>query len=116
MFKNLFSRTQKTETVAVNPVVVPADEDYVLTEKQQKAFDALVADKDGFVHIGDVTHGLMNQQSQYITRYMDGSNSSIPVLVSDLRVDVSSSSHHEYRIHLEDVLEFVARVRAHRGR
>lgn len=111
---NPFKAFKKTETVSATVTVKTTEEDYALTDKQQNAFDALVADKDGFVLIGDVTHGLMNQQSQYITRYMDGSNPSIPVLVDDLRVDVSSSTHHEYRIHLEDVLEFVARVRASR--
>jgi hypothetical protein len=107
----LFGRS-KTQAVTT-PEAAPLD--YTLTEKQQAAFDSLTADADGFVRIGDVTHGLLNQQSQYITRYMDGSNPSVPVLVDGLRVNVDSSSHHEYTIHRNDALEFIARVKAHRS-
>lgn len=109
-------KTKAAAQVETPAVPAPTAEHYVLTEAQQKAFDALVVDKDGFVQIGDVTHGIFNQQSQYISRYMDGSNPNSPVLVDGLRVDVDSITHHEYRIHAEDVLEFVARVRAFRNR
>lgn len=112
----LGKKTKAAAQVETTAVPAPTAEHYVLTEAQQKAFDALVADKDGFVNIDDVTHGIFKQQSQYITRYMDGSNPNIPVLVDGLRVDVDSSTHHEYRIHVEDVVEFVARVRAVRNR
>lgn len=115
MFKKLFG-SKKVTAEAVNPVIVPTDADRLFTETQQKAFDAIVPDADGYAKIGDVTHSLLNQQSQYITRYMDGSNPSVPTLVDGLRVDVSSITHHEYRIHLDDAQEFIARVRAHRGR
>lgn len=111
MFK-LFSKTEKVAPVAPSPAV----EDIVLSAEQQKAFDVLVPDEDGFVRIGNVTHGLLREQSQYITRYMDGSNPRVPVLVDGLRVDVSSSSHHEYRIHRDDAIQFISRVKAHRGR
>lgn len=110
MFK-LFGQA-KAKPVS-STVVAPLD--YTLTEKEQSAFESLVADADGFVRIGDVTHGLLHQQSQYISRYMDGSNPSVPVLVDGLRVDVSSVTHHEYTIHRDDVLEFVARVKGHRS-
>lgn len=109
---NFFAKAEKPSVVSVP---APAEKDYTLTAEEQKAFDALVADENGFVRIGDVTHGLLHQQSQYISRYMDGSKSS-PVLVDGLRVDVSSSTHHEYRIHLDDAIEFTARVRAFRTR
>lgn len=108
-----FGKT-KQESAPVASVVVTTDADYVLTEKAQAAFDSLEQDENGMVKIGDVTHGMLNQQSQYITRYMDGSPKA-PSLVDGLRVDVSSDSHHEYTIHHDDVLEFVARVKAHRS-
>lgn len=111
---NLFTRKSSAPVVVAKATATPAAEDYVLNEKQQEKFNALEADAQGFVKIGDVTHGLMNMQSQYITRYMDGSNPSIPVLVDGLRVNVDSISHHEYTIHKDDVLEFVARVKANR--
>lgn len=108
-----FGKKTKAAAQETAPVVpAPTAENYVLTEEQQQKFDALVVDNEGFVNIDDVTHGIFRQQSQYITRYMDGSNPSVPVLVDGLRVDVDSVTHHEYRIHAEDVLEFVARVRA----
>lgn len=112
---SLFAKKSKPEAKPVNAVKAPTEKHYVLTENQQAAFDELVPDEEGFVKIGDVTHGIMNQQSQYISRYMDGCIPSIPVLVDGLRVDVTSFTHHEYRIHRDDVLEFVARVRAQRN-
>lgn len=111
---NLFKSSRKGETVPAVTFTAPTGADYTLAEDQEVAFNALVADNEGFVNIDDVTHGLMNQQSQYITRYMDGSNPTVPVLVEGLRIDVSSSTYHEYRIHRDDVREFVARVKAHR--
>lgn len=115
MFKFKGFGKTKQEATPVAPVAVTTEADYVLTEKAQVAFESLEWDENGMVKIGDVTHGLLNQQSQYITRYMDGSPS-FPVLVDGLRVDVSSSTHHEYTIHHEDILEFVARVKAYRSR
>ena len=112
-----FGKKTKAAAQAQTPAVpAPTAEHYILTEAQQKAFDALTVDSEDFVNIDDVTHGIFRQQSQYISRYMDGSNANIPVLVDGLRVDVDSVTHHEYRIHAEDVLEFVARVRAVRNR
>ena len=106
------------KTVGKTAVVIPAPvaRHYDLTEQEQEALVALESDKSGFVAIGDVTHGLLHQQPQYITCYMDGRKSNSPVLVGGLRVDVSSSTYHEYRIHQDDVVEFVARVRAWQGR
>ena len=108
----------KKKTVKVSEVVipVPSPEHYVLADTEQSALNALVVDGDGFVAIGDVTHGLLHQQPQYITSYMDGRKESNPVLVDGLRVDIESVSYHEYRIHRDDVVEFVARVRAWRNR
>lgn len=104
----------KKRTVDETAVIIPAPvaRHYALTEQEQEALVSLEADKGGFVAIGDVTHGLLHQQPQYITCYMDGRKSNSPVLVDGLRVDVTSSSYHEYRIHQDDVVEFVARVRA----
>lgn len=87
---------------------------YPLSERQQEAFNSLRTDPDGFVPIGDVTHGLLFQQPQYVSRYIDGSNPSVPVLVEDLRVKTEGFSYHDYAIHRDDVLEFLARVKAHR--
>ena len=96
-------------------IPVPTAQHYVLSAEEQEALSSLQSDADGFVNIGDVTHGLFHQQPQYISRFMDGSVEGRPVLVDGLRVDVASISYHEYRIHKDDVVEFVARVRAWRG-
>lgn len=108
-----FGKKKTSEESVVVPS--PSAEHYALTDSELAALKALKADKDGFAAIGDVTHGLLHQQSQYISRYMDGSVRE-PNLVEGLRVDVTGTSHHDYRIHQDDALEFVARVRAWRQR
>lgn len=109
----MFGKKKPVEDVITVPA--PTEKHYALSVDEQKTLDELVPDSEGFVKIGDVTHGLMNQQSQYISEYMDGRSES-PLLVNGLRVDATSFSYHEYRIHRDDVHEFVARVRAWRNR
>lgn len=115
---NLFGfKKPKTETVVAEaPVATPTDEDYILTADEQRAFDDLIVYTDGMVNIDDVTHGLLHQQSQYISRHLDKSVPRVPFLGEGLRFEVDSSSHHDYNIHKDDVLEFVARVKAARRR
>lgn len=110
----MFGKKNKKAEDTVS-VPAPTEKHYALTENEQKTLNELVADSEGYVRIGDVTHGLLNQQSQYISEYMDGRSTS-PVLVDGLRVDVESFSYHQYRIHRDDVHEFIARVRAWRNR
>lgn len=93
---------------------VPSCWDYELTEAQQLAMKALESDADGFVKMGDVARNMLNQQAQYVSEYFDGS-SDRPVLTEGLRTDISSVTYHGYRIHREDVHEFVARVTAWRN-
>lgn len=108
-----FSKKAKPETVvAEKPVAQPTEEDYVLTADEQRVFNGMVANEEGMVKIGDVTHGLLHQQSQYISRHLDKSVAKVPFLGEGLRFDADAYSHHEYKIHKDDVLEFVARVKA----
>lgn len=112
----LGKKKQSDPVFSATPVILPAPtpEDYELTEEQQRNFDDLVVYTDGMVNLDDVTHGLMRMQSQYIARHLDKSVDRVPFLGEGLRFEVDSSSHHDYNIHKDDVLEFVARVRAAR--
>lgn len=111
----MFGFGKKNIAPAEVSVPAPTAKHYEMTEAQQKVLDSLKTDENGFVALGDVARGLLNQQAQYASEYMDGRSAS-PVLVDGLRVDVDHSSYHEYRIHSEDAHEFVARVRAWRNR
>ena len=114
---SFFGKKQDAATVAGPVVPQPTEAHYALTEAEQNAFDSMTTDAYGFVRIGDVTHGLLRQQSQYISRYMDNVDPErSPFLAAGLKVNTESSSYHEYTIHKADVLEFVARVRAFRTR
>lgn len=114
MFKfNLFAKKQK-ETQAAPITPAPSEKDYELGEKEAAAFTNLEADENGMVGIGDVTHGLLHQQPQYIATYLDKSSTRVPFLGEGLRFKADSYSHHDYTIHKDDVLEFVARVKANR--
>lgn len=114
---SFFGKKQDTAKVAGPVVPQPTEAHYALTEAEQNAFDSMTTDADGFVRIGDVTHGLLRQQSQYISRYMDNVDPErSPFLAADLKINTESTSYHEYTIHKADVLEFVARVRAFRTR
>jgi hypothetical protein len=112
----IFGKKQQ-DTVSFPVIPQPTEAHYALTEAQQTAFDSMDVDADGFVRLDDVTHGLLHQQSQYISRYMDDENSTrSPFLAAGLRINTDSVSHHEYKIHKDDAPEFVARVRAFRNR
>lgn len=106
---------KKQNNIAIVKVPMPMAAHYALSESEQKAFDSMETDADGFVNLDDVTHGLLHQQSQYISRHMDNSNPErSPFLATGLRINTESFTHHEYAIHKDDALEFVARVRAFR--
>ncbi len=112
---NLFGRNKPKEPASI-VVPAPTEKHYILTEEQEQTFAELPRDENGFVRIGDVTHGLLNQQPQYIAEYMEGVREGTPILTNGLRTNIESSSHHDYTIHIDDVKEFVARVKAWRNR
>lgn len=112
---SIFGRNKPKASVEL-VIPAPTEKHYVLTEEQEKTFSELPRDENGFVRIGDITHGLLNQQSQYIAEYMEGVREGTPVLTNGLRTNIESSSHHSYTIHIDDVKEFVARVKAWRNR
>ena len=105
----MFKRKNKGAEVA--PLTVPAA--YVLTNEQNEALTALEADANGMVRLGDLTRNVLHEQVQYVSRHLTG-DTGRKVLTEGLRVDASSFSYHEYRIHIEDCHEFIARLRTHR--
>jgi hypothetical protein len=105
----MFKRKNKAAEVA--PLTVPAA--YILTDEQNEALATLEADTNGMVRLGDLTRRVLGEQVQYISYHFTGT-AGRKVLTEGLRVDASSFSYHEYRIHIEDCHEFIARLRTHR--
>ena len=107
----LFGRGKKTLAVEAEPVVVvPTPEFYLFTDEQEETLDEMKVDSNGMVRLGDVTRNLLGEQVQYISQHLSG-QAGVVQLGDGLNVDVSSSSYHEFRIHHDDVQEFVARLR-----
>ena len=71
-------------------------------------------DENGFVNFGDVARSLLNQQSQYASRYVDGQLDGRPNLGKDLRFEGSPMDYHDLKIHKDDIQEFVDRVKQYR--
>lgn len=96
------------------PLSTTSDIDYGFTPAEEDALAALPVDADGMVLLGDVAHNVLGEQTQYLSYFFVGNINRYPSLVGGLRTDSSSFSYHSYRIHSEDVREFIARVRAYR--
>lgn len=107
----MFSKRKAQEQ---KPLVATSDVDYGFTPAEEDALAALPVDADGMVLLGDVAHNVLGEQTQYLSYFFLGSMKSYPSLVEELRTDSSSFNYHSYRIHAEDVREFIARVRAYR--
>lgn len=86
-----------------------------VTDTQNKAIANLVADADGMVDFGDMARGVLNQQCQYASYYVEGI-ADRPRLADDLRITGDAANYHSLRIHQDDVVTFVERVNAHRNR
>jgi hypothetical protein len=95
---------------AVAPVV-PLPEAYALSEYQSEALAALEVKEDGTVNLGDLARNVLGIQSQHIARYVDPAYVDDRQLVDGLRVTLANGNYHQNRIHQEDALELVARIR-----
>jgi hypothetical protein len=74
-------------------------------------------DDTEYVNFGDVVaRGRLHQQCQYASRYIDGRIPGYPDLGHGLRFKGDTSNYHSYRIHKDDVEEFVKRVEDYRER
>ena len=71
---------------------------------------------NGFIHFGDVANHLMEgDQTQYASRYVQGSTPGYPNLGNGLRFNGDVRDYHSLGIHPEDIEEFVHRVYAYRA-
>lgn len=79
-------------------------------------------DSEGFVLLGDIARGLLGRQAQYISSFADGLDGDTPNLSEGLnfknmlntRTGEATGNFHEYRIHKDDIEEFVKRVTEYR--
>ncbi len=72
-------------------------------------------DSEGFVRFGDVALHLLDEQSQYASRYIDGKIEGYPDLGDGLKFNGKSRDYHTIRIHKDDIEEFVKRFQEHRN-
>lgn len=73
-------------------------------------------EREGFVSFNDIARNSLNQQSQYASRYIDGTKEGYPNLGEGLRFDGRADDYHDVCIHKDDVEEFVRRVKEYKER
>jgi hypothetical protein len=85
-------------------------------ERKHESYEEREArlEREGFVNFGDVARGLLGQQSQYASRYVDGKIDDYPNLGEGLRFDGLAYDYHALAIHKDDVDEFVKRVKEYK--
>lgn len=74
-------------------------------------------DKDGFVTIGDFATQELRRQSKSVAAFLDGdegTNQDIN-LGSGIRFKGSSGNYSDMRVHVDDLEEFIKRVRNYYG-
>lgn len=71
-------------------------------------------DDQGYVNFGDVSLGVFQQQSQYVTRYVDGLLEGYPKLGEGLRIEGKSDNPYTMKIYKDDIPEFVKRYKKYR--
>ena len=69
---------------------------------------------EGYINFGDIALSVVNQQSQYASRYVNGAFGEYPNLGEGLRFEGDPDDYHMLEIHKDDVIEFVERVRKHK--
>jgi hypothetical protein len=72
-----------------------------------------MVDKAWFVNLWDVARKILNQQSQYASRYVDWKIEWYPNLGEWLKFTWNSSDYHSLKIHKDDIIEFVNRVKSY---
>lgn len=71
-------------------------------------------DEEGYVFFGDVSDNLLNQQSQYASRYAWGAFGEYPNLGEGLRFKGDFDDYHFLKIHKDDIQTFVDKVTKHK--
>lgn len=83
----------------------------------EKYFGKYEIDNDGFVRLGDIARGLLRRQTQYVSRFIDNTDSEYPNLGESLRLKnvfregKGTGNYHDYMIHKDDIDTFVKRVK-----
>lgn len=65
--------------------------------------------EDEYVDFGDVSRGRLGLQCQYGSRYINGDIEGWPNLSKGLRFKGNDHNYHSFKIHRDDVEEFVRR-------
>ncbi len=74
----------------------------------------VLATKEDFIPIGEVSHKLLNEQSQYISRYLTKA-AGTPYLGDGINWGNYKDDYHSILIHRDSVKQFADRVRQHRS-
>lgn len=76
--------------------------------------NALEADENGFVLIGEIANDWLGESSQYIGRYFHGSIEGYPKLVEGLAYyGGENGNYHAWKLAQKDVKTFIIRLREH---
>lgn len=87
--------------------------------QSEKYLGKYTVDAEGFVALGDIARGELHRQCQYVSSFVDGLDRDTPNLgeglkfasIRDKRTGEVTGNYHEYRIHVDDIMEFVQRVK-----
>ena len=84
---------------------------HVFTEAEEKELDRLKVDAGGYVPLSDITVFWMGEQSQYVAYFLHTFASQMGVVYVGEGLDFVGDNAHTFKIHADDVREFIARVR-----
>ena len=74
-------------------------------------------DKDGFVYVGDFSTQELRRQSKSVAAFLDGEEGAEPGtnLGNGIRFKGSSGNYSDMKVHIDDLEEFIERVRNYYG-
>ena len=74
-------------------------------------------DKDGFVYVGDFAIQELKRQSKSVASFLDGEEGTEPDinLGNGIRFKGSSGNYSDMKVHVDDLEEFIKRVRNYYG-
>jgi hypothetical protein len=74
-------------------------------------------DKDGFVYVGDFSTQELRRQSKSVAAFLDGEEGAEPNinLGNGIRFKGSSGNYSDMKVHIDDLEEFIERVRNYYG-
>lgn len=102
---------QTEPTMPKEPIEQKATFKYIDSDGEEKVFET---DENGYVDFGDISRTLLGQQSQYVSRYVDGKMEGYPKLGEGLQFKGDSEDYFSMKIHKNNVMEFIKRYKANR--